>query len=105
MYILTTWKSRPITPEQTNRMMAIWGRQEAALAADATSERVCWFMNVDGSGGILVIKVKDADAAIAKGLADSLALGVFLELRSEIVLDLESAMPSIIKGIEEVNAK
>ena len=104
MYILTTWKTRAITPEQTNRMMATWGRQEAALAADASSERVCWFINANGSGGITVVKVKDTDAAIAQGLVQSLALGEFLELHSEIVLDLDGAMPSIIKGVEEINA-
>ena len=104
MYILTTWKTRAITPEQTNRMMATWGRQEAALAADASSERVCWFINANGSGGITVVKVKDTDAAIAQGLVQSLSLGEFLELHSEIVLDLDGAMPSIIKGVEEINA-
>ncbi len=105
MYICTTWKNRPLTPEQTNRMMATWGRQEAGQAADAASERVCWFINADGSGGLTVVKVNDADAAMAQGLVQSLALSEFLELRSEIVLDLETAMPAIIAGVEQVNIK
>ena len=105
MYICTTWKTRALTPEQTNRMMATWGRQEAAMGSDTSSERVCWFISVDGTSGVTIIKTKDADAAIAAGLAQSLALGEFLELHSDIVLDLEGAMPSIIKGVEEINAK
>jgi hypothetical protein len=104
MYMLTTWKSRPLTPDQMNRMMAIWGRQEANLAADQSSERVCWFISADGSGGVTVVKVKDADAAMAQGLAQALALGEFLELSSTVVLDLEEAMPSIMKAVEEINA-
>lgn len=105
MYICTTWKTRPLTPEQTNRMMATWGRQEAAMATDTSGERVCWFISVDGTSGVTVMKVNDADAAIANGLAQSLALGEFLEMQSDIVLDLEGAMPSIIAGVEAINAK
>lgn len=104
MYLLTSWKNRPLTPEQTNRMMATWGRQEANVAADASAERVCWYINVDGTGGVTVLKVKDADAAMAQGLTQALALGEFLELSSTVVLDLDQAMPWIIKGVEEINA-
>lgn len=103
MYMLTTWKSRQITPDQMNRMMATWGRQQASAATNTSSEEVCWFINVDGSGGITVQKVKDADAAMANGLAQSLALGEFLELSSTVVLDLDQAMPAIMKGVEEIN--
>jgi hypothetical protein len=103
MYLLTTWKNRPLTPEQTNRMMATWGRQEATAATDTSSERVCWYMNVDGTGGVTVVKVNDADAAMAVGLSQALALGEFLELSSTVVLDLDQAMPSIMKGVEEIN--
>lgn len=105
MYICTTWKTRPLTPEQTNRMMATWGKQEAAAAANPSSERVCWFISVDGTSGVTIDKVKDAEAAIAAGLTQSLALGEFLELTSSIVLDLEGAMPSIMAAVEQINAK
>ena len=49
-------------------------------------------------------KVLDVEAANAYGLEVSLALGEFLELDSKIVLDLETAMPAILKGIEHINA-
>lgn len=39
------------------------------------------------------------------GPAACLALGEYLELTSNIVLDLDSAMPGILKGMEHVNAK
>ena len=103
MLVCSTWKARPLSPEQANRMMETWAKIEAAQAEDASSERVCWYINTDGSGGLTVSKVADADAAAAVELETSLALGEFLELESKIVLDLDSAMPAILKGMERVN--
>ncbi len=105
MYIRTTWTARPLTVEQTNRMMATWGKLEANLGERVGSERVCWFINADGSGGVTIDKVTDADAAALLGLEQSLALGEFLELDSKIVLDLDTAMPAIIAGVGHINAK
>lgn len=105
MYIRTTWTARPLTPEQTNRMMAVWGKLEASLAANPTFERVCWFIDADGSGGVTIAKTTDADGAAALGLEQSLALGEFLVLDSKIVLDLDSAMPAILAGVGHMNAK
>ena len=45
----------------------------------------------------------DPDAAAALNLETALALGEFLELDSRIVLDLETAMPAILKGVEHMN--
>jgi hypothetical protein len=105
MYIRTTWTARSLTVEQANRMMATWGKLEASLAASPGSERVCWYINADGSGGVAVTKVTDADAAAALGLEQSLALSEFLSFDSKIVLDLDSAMPAIVAGMGHVNAK
>ncbi|MGH9169760.1 MAG: hypothetical protein ACRD0Z_02645 [Acidimicrobiales bacterium] len=104
MYIGTTWKARSLSPEQLNRMMATWGKLEAAMAENPSVERVCWFITADASAGVTVDKVIDADAAAALNLETALALGEFLELDSRIVLDLESAMPAILKGVEHSNS-
>ena len=104
MYVNTTWKSRPLTEEQTDRMMAIWGKMEADMAGDSSIERVCWFIISDGSGGLTVAKVHDADRASAFELETSLALSAYLELESKIVLDLEQAMPAILAGVARAKA-
>ena len=68
MLMCTSWKSRPLSPEQTDRMMATWGKIEADQAADSSVERVCWFIAADGGGGFTVNRVLDADAANALSL-------------------------------------
>jgi hypothetical protein len=84
-------------------MMQVWSKVEAAEAENTSVERVCWYLNSDGSGGFTVNKVTDADAAAAFELEVSLALSEFLELQSNIVLDLETAMPAIEKGMARIN--
>ncbi len=100
MLMCTSWKVRPLTPEQSERMMSIWGKQEADFAENSSGERICWFINADGTGGFTVERVNDADAAMALGLEYALSLGEFLELDSRPVLDLEAAMPAIVNGLE-----
>lgn len=104
MFICTSWKSRPLSPEQANRMMGVWAKVEAAEAENPNVERVCWFIYGDGSGGFTVNKATDADAANAFGLEVCLALGEFLDLDSRVVLDLDSAMPAIQRGMERINS-
>jgi hypothetical protein len=103
MLVCTSWKARQLSPEQANRMMQVWSKVEAAEAENTSVERVCWYLNSDGSGGFTVNKVTDADAAAAFELEVSLALSEFLELQSNIVLDLETAMPAIEKGMARIN--
>jgi len=103
MLICTSWKSRPMSPEQANRMMGVWAKVEAAQAENPSIERVCWYITADGTGGFTVERATDVEAATAFGLEVSLALGEFLELKSDIVLDLETAMPAIERGMERVN--
>ncbi len=104
MYIYSAWKSRPFTTDQSDRLMEIWGKIEADMAANPNLERVCWFMFGDGSGGFQVVKAHDVDAAGAFGLELSLAMAEFLEFDSKIVLDLDAAMPAILKAVERTKA-
>jgi hypothetical protein len=84
-------------------MMGVWAKIEAAQAENPSVERVCWYITTDGTGGFTVDKVNDVEAATAFGLELSLALSEFLDLKSDIVLDLETAMPAIERGMERVN--
>jgi hypothetical protein len=103
MHLITTWKSRPLSPAQFDRLMTVWGKLEERAAADSSSERVCWFQFSDGSGGVAIDKVKDVDAALALGLEQSLTLSEFIELDAKVGMDLDVALPLIIKAQE--NAK
>jgi hypothetical protein len=102
MLMCTRWKARPLSPEQTQRMMSIWGKMEAESAANPTSERLCWYLFADGSGGFSVDRVPDTDAMAALALEQTLALGEFLELDYRPVVDLESAMPAITAAVERI---
>ena len=102
MLMCTSWKSRPLSPEQTDRMMATWGKIEADQAADSSVERVCWFIAADGGGGFTVNRVLDADAANAVSLEFASSSGEFLDLETRPVLDLDEAMPAISKGVERI---
>jgi hypothetical protein len=51
-----------------------------------------------------VTKTTDVDAATAFELEVSIALSEFLELETHVVLDLDSALPAIEKGVERINA-
>jgi hypothetical protein len=100
MYVMTTWKVRPLSPEQSRRMMDVWAKSEAKESESTSAERVCWFISGDGSSGVTVSKVTDPEAANALALETSLALSEFLELDTRIALDLDSAMPSISGAME-----
>lgn len=104
MYSVMTWKARPLSPEQDQRMMQIWGKIEADMAANTSLERICWFMYTDGSGGVTITKSHDVDAALAFETEVCLALAEFLELDTKAALDLDSAMPAILKAVERTNA-
>ena len=104
MIVCTTWKQRPLTPEQSNRLMTTWGKLEAAMAEHPDSERLAFYLFADGTGGVAIEKYHDIDAANAFGLEAALALGEFIEVESHIVLDLESALPAITKAMERINS-
>jgi len=103
MHLITTWKSRPLSPEQFDRLMTLWGKLEERAASDSSSERIGWFQFSDGSGGVTIDKVKDVEAALALGLEQSLTLGEFIELDTKVGMDLDAALPLILKAQE--NAK
>jgi hypothetical protein len=100
MLIGTTWKLRPLSSEQFERMMGVWGKFEGDLEARSDSERLCWYVTADGSSGVTVVRVTDPDAAVQFQLEIALALSEFLELDTRPVLDLETAMQSIVAGLE-----
>jgi hypothetical protein len=99
MLVCTTWKARPLSPDQTQRMMDTWAKTEAKEAEDATIERIGWYINADGSGGVTIARVSGEDAATATMLEVTLALSEFIEIDSNVVLDLETAMPAIVNGV------
>jgi hypothetical protein len=103
MLLATTWKARPLSDQQNNRMMAIWGKIEADEASNPAMERLCWYLNADGSGGVTVSRVSDPDAAMAWALEVSLALGEFIEIDTRPVLDLDQAMPVIGRALERTS--
>lgn len=103
MLICTSWKQRQLSVEQSNRLMEVWGKIEADTAENPNVERLCWYLFGDGTGGFTVNKAHDVEAANAFGLEIALALGDFIELDSRIVLDLETAMPAIVKAMERLN--
>jgi len=103
MHLITTWKSRPLSPEQFDRLMTLWGKLEERAASDSSSERIGWFQFSDGSGGVTIDKVKDVEAALALDLEQSLTLGEFIELDTKVGMDLDAALPLILKAQE--NAK
>lgn len=98
MIVWTTWKARPLSPEQATRMMDVWSRTEAKVAP--AGERLAWYLAVDGSGGVSIDRFDDPDAAAVHGLEIALALGEFLEIESKVVLDLDAAMPAITAAAE-----
>ena len=49
MIVCTTWKSRPLSPDQTKRMMDVWAKTEARTTESTSSERLCWYIAADGS--------------------------------------------------------
>jgi hypothetical protein len=104
MLVGTTWRARPLSSEQFERMMGVWGKLEADLEARDVTERLCWYITSDGSSGVTVVRVTDPDAATQFQLEVSLALSEFLELETRPVLDLETAMPAIVARLERTKS-
>lgn len=102
MLICTSWKARPLSPDQVDRMLAIWGKLEADVAENPKMERLCWYMYNDGTGGFSVSDVADDDEAHRFGVEMALSLGEFLELESRPVADLDTAMPAIAGAVQRM---
>lgn len=103
MLMCTTWKNRPLSQEQTTRMMDIWGKVEADVAERPGMNRLCWFAFGDGSGGFSVSEVaNDDDAAFLFEVVG--ALSEFLEFEVKPVVDLESVMPLTAAIMERTGA-
>jgi hypothetical protein len=104
MILLTAWKTRPLSPEQQKRMMAIWGAQLERTAKDPAWKPLSFYMYADGSGGISLAEVTDYDKANARGLQESIELSEFLELDSRPVLTQEQAMPAILAAMASISS-
>ena len=61
-------------------------------------------MYADGSGGVTITKTRDVDGALAFEAEVGLALSAFLEIETKAALDLDAAMPAIMKAIDRSNA-
>ena len=85
-------------------MMQVWGKLQAIAAENTSVERIGWYIFSDGSGGVTVSRYANPEEAAAEELSTTLALGEFLEFDSKTVLDLETAMPAIVKGLEHINS-
>lgn len=84
MIIATASVVRPLTPEQSNRMLQTWAELEVRSAEDQSAERLCCYTAADGSSGATIEKVAGPEAAAA--------------------VQLETAMPAVLKGMEHLNA-
>ncbi len=80
------------------------GEARSRGAEDASTERLCWYIFSDGSGGVTVSRFRDVEAATAGELEATLALGEFLEFDLRVVLDLKTATPVMLKAMEHINA-
>jgi hypothetical protein len=93
MLMLTTWKARPISPEQLTRMMGIWGQMEADMAdAPGDFERLAWYQRADGTGGLTIGRSSDPGGTAASFFKYFVLLGEFLEFEMTPLLDMEQVM-------------
>ena len=93
MLMLTTWKSRPISPEQLTRMMGVWGQMEADMAnAPGDFERLAWYQRADGTGGLTITRASNPEAMTTYFFKYFVLLGEFLEFDSTPLVDMEQVM-------------
>jgi hypothetical protein len=104
MLILTTWKSRPLTPEQSKRMMAVWGTQLESHATNPVWNELFWVMSADGSSGASLTEAADPDVAARRSLQICLELGEFVDIETKVVVDQSHAMAPILAAMATVGA-
>jgi hypothetical protein len=99
MLTLTTWKTRPLAPEQQKRMMTVWGAQLERHANDPVWKEHFMCVHADGSGGASLTETSDSEAAAQRSLLVCLELGEFLDIETKVVLTQEHAMPAILAAL------
>ena len=57
MHLITTWKSRPLSPEQFDRLMSVWGKLEERTRGGSELGADLLVPYSDGSGGVTIDKV------------------------------------------------
>ncbi len=96
MLIMTTWKTRPNTPEASKRMMATWGQQLERHTKDPVWKELWFYIHTDGSGGASLAEVPDTEVAGQRAMQLCMELSEFLEIDMKPVLNQEQAMPAVI---------
>jgi hypothetical protein len=104
MLYLTTFRPRPRTPEQIERMLAVWSKLEADVAARTDLERRFLYFDVSGSSGVEVAEVSDPDTALPFVYEAHVALSEFIDFETRPVLELDDAMPAILAAAERTQA-
>ena len=99
MMMLTTWKNRPLSPEQSKRMMTVWGAQLERYTKDPAWKEPFFCMYADGSGGASLADAPDTDTASQRALQLCLELSEFLEIETKVVLTQEQAVPAILASM------
>jgi hypothetical protein len=92
MLMLTQWTTRPLSQDQQQRLLTIWGTIAAEMEADPAITRICHFQLADGSGGLSVHDTAPADAAL---YARFVALHEFLDIRVSPIITLDEAMAGL----------
>jgi hypothetical protein len=100
MLYLTTFRPRPMTPEQFQRMLVVWTKIEADVAARTDLERRFLYFDVSGSSGVEVSELSDPDAALPFVYEAHVALSEFIDFETRPVLELEEAMPAVLAAAE-----
>ncbi len=104
MLVATKWKSRPMSPDDLSRMMETWGKLEADLATHPDVERLCWYAHADGTGGFTVSRVTDTDGAMAFYNEIIASMTEFIEVETELVIEMDTVMEVVPKLMERVGA-
>ena len=104
MHELVTWKTRPLSPEQTTRMMGAWAAMQASEAQQQHADVICRYFHADGSGGFTVANIIDPIADASWLLEWSLVLKEFFEMDRKIVLTLDEALPAMMAAVGRITA-
>jgi muconolactone delta-isomerase len=102
MIMLTEWKSRPLHPEQMQRMLSVWAKISADLDANPRMKRIGHYQRADASGGLSIYEVPDGSTA--ESYTYLLPLHEFLDMRVVPLLTIDETMSAIMTVMERYSA-
>jgi hypothetical protein len=102
MIMLTEWKSRPLTPEQMQRMLSVWAKVSVDLDAQPGMRRIGHYTRADASGGLSIYEVPDGSTATSYTYLA--ALQEFLDMRVVPLLTIDETMEAIMTVLERYSA-